>query len=110
MRAGVAPLLALDPTNEVAFYNKTVCDVSSAEITNESMMRDLQANVDKAYASKTIDKKYIDNLNLELQFKILEFADTSVSQAMIPPDENKFDGWVPAKNGLYDRSEQIGPL
>jgi len=91
MRAGVAPLLALDPTNEPAFYNKTVCDVSSAEITNESMMRELQANVDKAYSSKTIDKKYIDNLNLELQFKILEFADTSVSQAMIAAAEQTYE-------------------
>lgn len=91
MCAGVTPLLALEPANEYAFYNKMVCDVMNAEITNETMMRDLQANVDKAYASKNIDKKHLDNLNLELQFKILEFADTSVSQAMVTAAEQTYE-------------------
>ena len=91
MLKGVAPLSALDPANEYAYFDKMICDVMNTEITNETIMRDLQGNVDKAYSSKGIDKKNIDNLNLELQFKILEFADTSVSQAMLTAAEQTYE-------------------
>ncbi len=91
MIANVKPLSSYDPLNEYAFFNKMVCDVMDTEITNETIMRDLQSNVDKAYSSKNISKKHLDNLNLELQFKILEFADTSVSQAMMTAAEQTYE-------------------
>jgi outer membrane protein OmpA-like peptidoglycan-associated protein len=91
MCEGVAPLPALDPLNEYAYFDKMICNVMNAEITNETIMADLQANVDKAYSSKNIDKKHIDNLNLELQFKILEFADSSVSQTMLAAAEQSYE-------------------
>ncbi len=91
MIANVKPLSALDPVNEYAYFNKMVCDVMDTEITTEAIMRDMQNNVDKAYSSKNIGKKHLDNLNLELQFKILEFADTSVSQAMVSAAEQTYE-------------------
>lgn len=91
MITNVKPLTNLEPLNEFAFFNKMVCDVMDAEITSENVMRDLQGNVDKAYASKNIDKKHLDKLNLELQFKILEYADTSVSQSMMTAAEQTYE-------------------
>lgn len=91
MVEGVTPLAKLDPLNEYAYFNKLVCDVMNSEISNENVMRDFQANVDKAYSSKYIAKKHVDNLNLELQFKILEFADTAVSQAMMNAADQTYE-------------------
>ncbi len=91
MLTNVKPLSSLDPQNEFAYFNKMVCDVMNTEISSEAIMRDLQGNVDKAYSSKNIEKKHLDKLNLELQFKILEFADTSVSQSMMTAAEQTYE-------------------
>lgn len=86
---GVAKILEIDAKNMYAFFDQTVCKVMNAEFSNESQIRDLQSEVDKIYAMK-VEKPKVDALNLELQFKILEYADTSSSPSMEQLLENTY--------------------
>ncbi|MDY0215763.1 MAG: hypothetical protein RBS19_02290 [Bacteroidales bacterium] len=81
MCQGVDKVLEMDSKNIYAFYDNLVCKISNLEFSNENEIRDLQSEVDKIYSMK-IDKTKADALNLELQFKILEYADTTSSQTM----------------------------
>lgn len=81
MCQGIDKIIEMDSKNMYAFYDNLVCKISNVEFSNESEIRDIQSEVDKIYSMK-IDKTKADALNLELQFRILEYADTSSSQTM----------------------------
>lgn len=81
MCQGIEKVLEMDAKNIYAFYNNLVCKISNVDFSNESEIRDLQSEVDKIY-SMEIEEKKADALNLELQFRILEYADTSSSQTL----------------------------
>lgn len=90
MCEGVNNLLKMDNKNEFAFFDKSVCDVMNVEFKNESDIKAMQASVDKIYALK-LEKSKVDALNLELQFKILDYADTSASPSMEILIESTYD-------------------
>ncbi len=79
---GVSKLIKMDDKNDFALFDRSVCEVMNVEFKNEADIKAMQANVDKIYTLKQIPKTKSDALNMELQFKILEFADTSASPSM----------------------------
>lgn len=81
MCQGVDNILKMDPKNIYAFYDNLICKIRNVEFSNENEIREMQSEVDKVYSTK-INKTKADALNLELQFKILEYADTTTSQTM----------------------------
>ncbi|MGI6320103.1 MAG: CAP domain-containing protein [Bacteroidales bacterium] len=72
----------LNPKNEFALFAKTVSDVVEADIKNEADINNIQSNVDRVYSLKHVPEAKADALNLELQFKIIDYADTSASASM----------------------------
>lgn len=74
-------LLAMDPNNEILKYNKLYCAIKldSAIVTSDGQAK-MQQEIDELYKTK-IEKKYLDGLNIEWQFKLMDVLDTSDSPA-----------------------------
>jgi len=72
-------LALMDPTNEILKYNQLYCAIKldSAIVTSDGQAK-MQQSIDEMYKTK-IDKKYIDGLNIEWQFKLMDVLDTSES-------------------------------
>lgn len=66
----------MDPSNEIIKYNRLYCSVmlDTTVGSNEDKAK-MQLEIDALYKSK-IDKKLVDGLNVEWQFKIIESLDT----------------------------------
>ena len=66
----------LDPTNDVIRYNRMYSSVALDSTTGTKEQQEkLQQEIDALYKTK-IDKKLVDGLNIEWQFKIMESLDT----------------------------------
>lgn len=70
-------LLAIDPNNDVLKYNNLYCSIKmdSAFVKQEDQEK-MQQKIDELYKSK-IEKKYLDGLNIEWQFKLMDILDTT---------------------------------
>jgi uncharacterized protein YkwD len=69
-------LSQLDPTNAYVNFNYLLCKVKTDTNFYQKMVIDaMQARIDKLYASK-IPKKYVDALNIEFQFNVMDACDT----------------------------------
>jgi outer membrane protein OmpA-like peptidoglycan-associated protein len=73
----IEKLYALAPDNEILKYNKLYCairlDTASASPDVQSKM---QQQIDEMYTKTKIEKRLLDGLNIEWQFKIMEVLDT----------------------------------
>jgi len=63
------------PNNPYILYNKTCCDVFHCEFENPDDATKLQNKIDQLYNTK-LDKKIVDQLNLDFQFKLIKYLDT----------------------------------
>lgn len=72
----IKKLEKMDPSNEIIKYNKLYCSIKldTTVGSNEDKAK-MQQEIDALYKSK-IDKKLVDGLNIEWQFKIIESLDT----------------------------------
>ncbi|MDR2979243.1 MAG: hypothetical protein LBV02_02200, partial [Bacteroidales bacterium] len=64
---------ALDNTNQAAMFNINVVDVYQTSFTSNADITKMQAAVDRLYTMNTLLKEMINSLNLELQFKIINY-------------------------------------
>jgi hypothetical protein len=77
--ATLKKLSALDPSNNFIAFNTTLCEVSlDSTIGSEKDQAVMQKKIDAFYKTE-IPKKYVDALNIEWQFKIIEAVDTSAA-------------------------------
>ncbi len=67
------------PENECILYNGLYCNIKLGTIDNIKQIDSLQKKIDGLYSSK-INKKAIDGLNLEFQFKVIGRMDTTEVQ------------------------------
>lgn len=67
----------LDATNQTVFFNTTVADVALSSIKTPADVSQIQAKIDKLYTMPTVQKTYVDALNLEHQLNIINFTDTA---------------------------------
>ncbi len=69
-------LAALDPSNNYITFNNLYCAVKlDSSIADKKVQDDIQKRIEALYTS-TVPKKYIDALNIEWQFRIIETYDT----------------------------------
>ena len=66
----------LNPANVLLSYNTAVCDVQAATIKNVADIAKTQANIDKLYGIAVIPKDRVNALNMEYQFKVVNYLDT----------------------------------
>jgi hypothetical protein len=66
----------LNPNNQLLLYNTTVADVLAASINSSADITKTQAAIDRLYSIPTIPKDRVNSLNLEYQFKVINYLDT----------------------------------
>ena len=66
----------LNTANQLLMYNTTVADVLAATIRSAADITRTQAAIDRLYAIPAIPKDRVNSLNLEYQFKIINYLDT----------------------------------
>lgn len=71
----------LNPANLLLSYNTAVCDVQAATIQTTADIAKTQANIDKLYGIAVIPRDRVNALNMEYQFKVVNFLDTMAANA-----------------------------
>ena len=69
--------LALDPANPIVLYNVAVGKVFHTPISSIAEIAKTQAEIDKLYTLPVLPKEDVNNLNLEYQFKIIEYINAN---------------------------------
>ncbi|MBO4654901.1 MAG: hypothetical protein J5644_05090 [Bacteroidales bacterium] len=69
--------LAYEPNNPVVLYNVSVGKVFHTPINSIADIAKTQAEIDKLYSFPTLPKEDVNNLNLEYQFKIIEYINAN---------------------------------
>ncbi len=70
-------ILAYDPANPIVQYNVAVGKVFHTPISSLAEITKTQAEIDKLYTFPALPKEDVNNLNLEYQFKIIEFINAN---------------------------------
>ncbi len=68
-------LAKLDPSNTIISFNNLFCYLKLDDLGDAKEQADIQRRIDALYTS-TIPKKYVDGLNIEYQFKVMDVLDT----------------------------------
>lgn len=76
------------PNNPYILYNKICCEVFHCDFDNKDDVPRLQNRIDQLYNTK-IDKKIVDQLNLDFQFKLIKYLDTLATPS--PVVQKAFD-------------------
>ena len=66
----------LNTNNQLLLYNTTVSDVLAATIKTPADIAKTQAAIDRLYSIPAIPKDRVNSLNLEYQFKVINYLDT----------------------------------
>ena len=66
----------LNTNNQLLMYNTTVADVLAATINSTADIAKTQAAIDRLYSVPAIPKDRVNSLNLEYQFKVINYLDT----------------------------------
>ena len=69
--------LAYEPTNPIVLYNVAVGKVFHTPISSLAEITKTQAEIDKLYSFPVLPKEDVNNLNLEYQFKIIEYINAN---------------------------------
>ncbi|NNC94659.1 MAG: hypothetical protein HKN92_03795 [Chitinophagales bacterium] len=80
----------LAPQNDFAAYNYYLTAIKNARIKNIAQLNDLQSGVQELYSSR-IPKKLVDGINLELQFRTMEYVDSLDSEEFDKVKETSLD-------------------
>jgi hypothetical protein len=80
--AAFEKLLKYEPTNPILQYNKVFCDLKlDSNAGNAEHQAKVQQTIDGFYGK--LDSNYVNGLNIEWQFKIMESVDTSENADLI---------------------------
>ena len=66
----------LNQANQLLLYNVTLSEVLASDIKSIADITKTQASIDKLYAIPSISKERVNSLNLEYQFKVINYLDT----------------------------------
>lgn len=72
---------AYNPANPVEMYNMAVVKVFNTELTSLADISKIQSEIDKLYSQASLPKEDVNNLNLEFQFKIINYLQTAPQTA-----------------------------
>jgi hypothetical protein len=89
----------LDPTNDIVRFNRMYSSITlDTELGTKEQQAKMQQDIDALYKTK-IQKKLIDGLNIEWQFKIMESLDT------LENSEPLIEGCITKIKSFYDFKE-----
>ncbi len=95
-------LFKLAPDNEILKYNRLYCAIRlDTAAANPDAQAKMQQEIDEMYTKTKIEKRLLDGLNIEWQFKIMEALDT----ADTPQAEAAIDACVTRIKSFYDIKE-----
>lgn len=77
MQTKMKKIYNMDTKNQVSNYNMAITDLFGTPISNTAQITKLQADIDKLYTLNTLPVDRINNLNMELQVKILDYLNTA---------------------------------
>lgn len=95
-------LYKIAPDNEILKYNRLYCAIRlDTAAANPDAQAKMQSEIDEMYTKTKIEKRLLDGLNIEWQFKIMEALDT----ADTPAAEAAIDACVTRIKSFYDIKE-----
>lgn len=66
----------LNTANQLLLFNTTLCDVMTAKINSIPDIAKTQASIDRLYSIPAVPKDRVNSMNLEYQFKVINYLDT----------------------------------
>jgi hypothetical protein len=106
--AEMKKLAALDPSNNYIRFNNLFCAVKlDSTIGDKKNQDNMQANIDALYKTE-IPKKFVDALNTEWQFRIIEVYDTLETGApMVEACINRIKSFYNFKDGSWQNALKL---
>lgn len=98
----------LDATNDVVRFNRIFCSIKiDSTLGTKEQQGKMQQEIDALYKTK-IDKKLVDGLNIEWQFKIIESLDTiDDAEPLIEACVNKIKGFYNFKEASWQNALKL---
>lgn len=98
----------LDATSDVVRFNRILCSIKiDTTIGTKEQQGKMQQEIDALYKSK-INKKLVDGLNIEWQFKIIESLDTTDgAEVQIEACINKIKGFYNFKDASWQNALKL---
>jgi hypothetical protein len=100
----------MDPSNDILKYNRIYCSIKlDSSIGDQEAQAKVQQSIDDLYKSK-IDKKYLDGLNIEWQFKLIEVLDTTdtpAAQAAVDACINRIKSFYDLKDASWQNALKL---
>lgn len=106
--AGMKKLSVLDPANNYVKFNTLFCSLKlDSTIGDKKAQDDMQTKIESLYKTE-IPKKYVDALNTEWQFRIIEVYDTMESGApVVEASINKIKAFYNFKDGSWQNALKL---
>jgi uncharacterized protein YkwD len=108
--AEIDRLYKMDPSNDILRYNRLYCAIKlDTSIGDQEAQAKVQQSIDDLYKSK-IDKKYLDGLNIEWQFKLIEVLDTTdtpAAQAAVEACINRIKSFYDLKDASWQNALKL---
>ncbi|MES2566692.1 MAG: hypothetical protein V4565_07485 [Bacteroidota bacterium] len=98
----------LDPVNDIVRFNRVFCSIKiDSTLGSKEQQGKMQQEIDGLYKSK-INKKLVDGLNIEWQFKIIESLDTiDDAEPLIEACINKIKGFYNFKEASWQNALKL---
>lgn len=98
----------LDPANDIVRFNRIFCSIKiDSTLGTKEQQGKMQQEIDALYKSK-INKKLVDGLNIEWQFKIIESLDTmDDAEPLIEASINKIKGFYNFKEASWQNALKL---
>lgn len=98
----------LDPVNDIVRFNRIFCSIKiDSTLGTKEQQSKMQQEIDALYKSK-INKKLVDGLNIEWQFKIIESLDTiDDAEPLIEACINKIKGFYNFKEASWQNALKL---
>jgi len=95
-------LFKIAPDNEILRYNRLYCAIRlDTAAANPDAQARMQSEIDEMYTKTKIEKRLLDGLNIEWQFKIMDALDTADS----PAADAAIEACVTRIKNFYDIKE-----
>lgn len=106
--AEMKKLATLDPANNYIKYNNLFCAVKlDSSIGDKKAQDDMQAKIDAMYKTD-VPKKYVDALNTEWQFRIIEVYDSlETGQPVVEACINRIKSFYNFKDGSWQNALKL---
>ncbi len=101
-------LAVLDPANNYIKFNNLFCAVKlDSTIGDKKAQDDMQAKIDAMYKTE-VPKKYVDGLNAEWQFRIIDVYDTMETGApIVEASINRIKAFYNFKDGSWQNALKL---